>query len=72
MPYTYQIHKPESTYFITLTTVEWADAFMRRKHKQLEAGLVARPEEYIFSSAQDYSGQKGPVKVSLINLHNLF
>ena len=38
----------------------------------VEAGLVARPEEYIFSSAQVYSGQKGPVKVSVINLHNLF
>jgi len=186
MPYAYQIHKPESTYFLTLTTVEWADAFMRREHKQLlcdslnycidkkglellayvimsshlhmitraqndnlsdvirdfkkftsamlikdfksgnesregwmlelfktggtkqkkkstnqvwqynnhaeevysskftlskiqyihnnpvEAGIVARPEEYLFSSAQDYSGRKGPVKVSLINLHNLY
>ena len=186
MPYSYQIHKQEAPYFLTLTAVEWADAFMRREHKQLlcdslnyciykkglellayvimsshmhmiaraqhdnlsdvirdfkkfasamlikdyksgtesrkdwmlelfktggtkqkkkstnqvwqynnhaeevyspkftiskihyihnnpvEAGLVARPEEYIFSSAQDYSGQKGPVKVSVINLHNLF
>lgn len=34
----------------------------------VEAGLFARPEEYIFSSAQYYSGQKGQVKVSLINL----
>ena len=186
MPYAYQIHKPESTYFLTLTAVEWADAFMRREHKQLlcdslnycidkkglellayvimsshlhmiarahndnlsdvirdfkkftsamliknfksetesrkdwmlelfksggtkqkkkstnqvwqynnhaeevysskftlskiqyihnnpvEAGIVARPEEFLFSSAQDYSGRKGPVKVSLINLHNLY
>ena len=38
----------------------------------VEAGLVSRPEEYLFGSAQDYSGQQGPVKVSLINLHNLF
>ncbi len=42
-------------------------------HKNsVEAGLVSRPEEYIFSSIKDYSAQKGPVKVSLINLHNLF
>ena len=38
----------------------------------VEAGLVGRAEDYLFSSAQDYSGQKGPVKVSVINLHNLF
>lgn len=38
----------------------------------VEVGLVPKPEEYIFSSAQDYSGQKGPVNVSVINLHNLF
>lgn len=37
----------------------------------VEAGLVSRPEDYLFSSAQDYSGQAGPVKVSLINLHSL-
>ena len=35
MPYSYQIHKPDSTYFLTLTAIEWADAFMRREHKQL-------------------------------------
>ena len=38
----------------------------------VEAGLVGRAEDYLFSSAQDYSGQKGPVIVTPINLHNLF
>ncbi|MBK8586582.1 MAG: transposase [Bacteroidetes bacterium] len=38
----------------------------------VEAGLVRRAEDYLFSSAQDYSGQKGPVEVSVINLHSLF
>jgi len=38
----------------------------------VEAGLVARPEDYLYSSAIDYSGGKGPVQVSLINLHNLY
>ena len=38
----------------------------------VEAGIVTRAEDYLWSSAQDYSGQKGPVKVSVINLHNLF
>ena len=37
----------------------------------VEAGLVRRPEDYLYSSAQDYSGQEGPVKVSLLNLHSL-
>ena len=186
MSYAYQIHKQDAAYFLTLTAVEWVDAFMRKEHKQIlcdslnycidqkgleifayvimssymnmiaraknnnlssvirdfkkftsamllkdmkegnesrkdwlleifiaggsrqkkksinqvwqytnhaeetfsskflfskiqyihnnpvEAGLVSRPEEYRFSSAQDYSGQQGPIKVSLINLHNLF
>lgn len=38
----------------------------------VEAGLVARAEDYLFSSAQDYSGQQGPVNISVINLHSLF
>ena len=38
----------------------------------VEAGLVSRPEDYFYSSARDYADTKGPVKVSLINLHNLF
>ncbi len=35
MPYSYPIHKQEAPYFLTLTSVEWADAFIRREHKQL-------------------------------------
>ena len=38
----------------------------------VEAGLAGRAKDYLFSSAQDYSGQPGPVKVTTINLHNLF
>ena len=38
----------------------------------VEAGLVNRPEDYLFSSAVDYAGGKSPVKVSLLNLHNLY
>ena len=185
MPHAYQIHKQDSAYFLTLTSIEWIDAFMRLEHKNIlceslnycvdnkgleifayvimsshlhliarakeedlsnivrdfkkftsgmllkdfrnntesrrdwmlgifneggknqkkksanqvwqynnhavevyspkftwskiqyihnnpvEAGLVSRPEDYLYSSAADYAGQKGPVKVSLINLHNL-
>ncbi len=38
----------------------------------VEAGLVDRPEDYLFSSAVDYAGDRSPVIVSLINLHNLY
>ena len=36
MSYAYQIHKQDEAYFfLTLTAVEWADAFMRRERKQI-------------------------------------
>lgn len=38
----------------------------------VEEGYVSRPEDYLYSSAKDYAGMKGPVKVSLIELHSLF
>ena len=38
----------------------------------VDAGMVARPENYYYSSAYDYAGKKGPVKVSLLSLHNLY
>jgi REP element-mobilizing transposase RayT len=33
--------------------------------------IVANPEEYLFSSAGDYTGKKGLVKVSVINFEEL-
>lgn len=33
--------------------------------------IVANPEEYLFSSAGDYAGKKGMVKVSVINFEEL-
>lgn len=38
----------------------------------VEEGFVERPEDYLYSSARDYSGLKSPVKVSMIELHLLF
>jgi len=35
------------------------------------AGIVNKADQYPYSSAQDYSGETGPVKVSLLNLHSL-
>jgi REP element-mobilizing transposase RayT len=37
----------------------------------VEAGMVNYPNEYYYSSAVDYWGGKGPVKVSVIDLHKL-
>lgn len=35
MPHAFQIHKQDSAYFMTLTAVEWVDAFMRKEHKEI-------------------------------------
>ena len=44
----------------------WSNKVIAEKIKyihdnQVEAGLVFRPEDYMYSSAVDYSGQKGLV-----------
>ena len=31
------------------------------------SGIVNKPEDYVFSSAIDYSGQKGLIDVELLN-----
>jgi REP element-mobilizing transposase RayT len=33
MPHAFQIHKQDAAYFLTLTTVEWIDAFRREENK---------------------------------------
>ena len=40
-------------------------------YNPVEAGLVSRPEHYEYSSARDYAGDPGPVKVSVLNLQSL-
>ena len=35
MPHAYQIHKQDAAYFMTLTTIEWVDVFIRNEYKQL-------------------------------------
>ena len=37
----------------------------------VRAGIVSRPEDYLYSSAVDYSGEKGLVAVTALNLHML-
>ena len=62
-----QHNHPEEVYSpkFTLSKIKYIH------NNPVEAGLVDRPEQYYFSSAVDYSGGRGPVKVSLMNLHNL-
>ena len=38
----------------------------------VEEGFVSRPEDFYYNSAGDYAVSKGPIKVSLIELHSLF
>ncbi len=35
-------------------------------YNPVEAGIVTRPEDYLYSSAGDYAGEKGMVNVILI------
>ena len=37
----------------------------------VEAGLVDRATNYIFSNARDYAGIPGPVKVTVLDRHQL-
>jgi REP element-mobilizing transposase RayT len=63
-----QDNHPEEVYSpkFTLSKIKYIH------NNPVEEGFVSRPEEYLYSSAKDYSGIKGPVKVSLIELHSLF
>jgi len=63
-----QNNHPEEVYSprFTLSKIKYIH------NNPVEEGFVARPEEYFYSSARDYAGMKGPVNVSLIELHSLF
>lgn len=54
----------------------YSPKFTRQKidyihNNPVKGGIVLRPEDYKYSSAIDYAGGRGPVKISLINLHSL-
>lgn len=63
----YRIADTESTYFLTLTVVYWIDLFTRTYEQKLDylhenpvrAGWVENPEDFLYSSARDYSGKTG-------------
>jgi len=35
-------------------------------HNPVKSGLVANPEDYLYSSARDYAGEKGLVEIVLV------
>ena len=63
-----QHNHPEEVYSskFTLSKIKYIH------NNPVEAGIVDQAEKYYFGSAVDYAGGKSPVKVSLLNLHNLY
>jgi REP element-mobilizing transposase RayT len=58
---------------IEIYSAKWTRQKIHYIHfNPIKQGLVARPQDYRYSSAYDYAGGKGPVIVSLINLHSLY
>ncbi len=57
---------------IEIYSPKWTKEKIQYIHfNPVEEGVVQKPENYKYSSAFDYAGGQGPVKISLINLHNL-
>ncbi|MBL4653403.1 MAG: hypothetical protein JKY53_11175 [Flavobacteriales bacterium] len=49
-------------HYLTFSTVEWIDVFTRKRYKD----IVELAEEYLYSSAKNYSGEKGLLEVAEI------
>jgi|GEM_PF-2014851 hypothetical protein len=66
----YKFHNPEGACFVGFAVVVWIDVFTRSEYKDiLLDGLVFRPEDYVYSSDRDYSGEKGLLdNVIVLNL----
>ena len=69
-----QDNHPEEVYSpkFTLSKIKYILNAQHPADNPVDEGFVSRPEDYLYSSAKDYAGMKGPVKVSLIELHSLF
>lgn len=63
-----QHNHPEEVYSPTFTLCK----IKYINNNPVYAGLADRPQDYCYSSAVDYAGGVGPVKVTLLNLHNLY
>ena len=60
----FQLQNPGSTKF-TMQKIRYIH------NNPVEAGLVMRPQDYPYSSARDYCGDPGPVKLMLLDLITL-
>ena len=52
-------------YLITSTVVDWMDVFTRPAHNPVKQEIVAKPEDFVYSSACKYYGQRGLIDVVL-------
>ena len=58
----YRIKDEAALHYLTFSTVEWIDVFTRKRYKD----IVELAEEYLYSSAKNYSGEKGLLEVAEI------
>ena len=70
----YKFDNPEGIYIISFTTVSceiYSNTIIDQKLDYLHnnpvvEGIVDQPEDYIYSSARDYCGQKGLLEIELL------
>ncbi|WP_164126139.1 hypothetical protein [Sphingobacterium luzhongxinii] len=70
----YKLHNIEGLYFVSFAIVYWLDIFVRKQYcdilvssyNPVEAGFVDEPHYWQYSSARDYSGQKGLLDIDLV------
>jgi putative transposase len=57
----------DTNHAILLESSEMVDQKINYTHNNpVRAGIVAKPEDYLYSSASDYSGEKGLVNVEIV------
>lgn len=60
----YKFRNPDGVYFVSFSVVHWVDVFIRGDYRDIlldswvETRFVSLPEEYLYSSAKDYTGKK--------------
>ena len=54
----YKIAEKEGLYYLTFQIVGWVDLFT-----PVRAGIVEKPEEYIYSSARNYAELESKIEI---------
>ena len=69
----YKIRNQNAVHFITFAVVEWIDIFKRidqqleYHNNPVEAGIVERAEDFLYSSARDYAEIKGLLEIEFLD-----